>query len=215
MIATAALATGVGFLVLLLSPVPMVRGFGALLVAGIAIAFALALTAGTAALSLRPRDNGLARSLRGAGELADGAARALGRPFAGPARRAGDAAVGGALRRPGRVLLAGLLVAAVGWGLDSRTEVVSDIDRLVPQDLAAVQDLKTLQRATGVAGEIDVVVEGRDLTDPAVVKWMRDYQAGVLERYGYSAERGCGRADLCPALSLPDLFRSSAVGGRP
>ena len=37
-IATAALATGVGFLVLLLSPVPMVRGFGALLVAGIAIA---------------------------------------------------------------------------------------------------------------------------------------------------------------------------------
>ncbi len=53
MIATAALATGVGFLVLLLSPVPMVRGFGALLVAGIAIAFALALTAGTAALSLR------------------------------------------------------------------------------------------------------------------------------------------------------------------
>jgi predicted RND superfamily exporter protein len=38
---------------------------------------------------------------------------------------------------------------------------------------------------------------------------MRDYQSGVLERYGYSAERGCGQADLCPALSLPDLFRSS------
>ena len=119
----------------------------------------------------------------------------------------------GALRRPGRVLAVGLVIAVVGWGLDSRTEVVSDIDRLVPQDLAAVQDLKTLQQATGVAGEIDVVIEGRDLTDPAVVKWMRDYQAGVLERYGYSAERGCGRADLCPALSLPDLFRSSQSAG--
>jgi uncharacterized protein len=56
-------------------------------------------------------------------------------------------------------------------------------------------------------------VEGEDLTDPAVVKWMRDYQSGVLERYGYSAERGCGRADLCPALSLPDLFRSSESAG--
>ena len=208
-IATAALATGVGFLVLLLSPVPMVRGFGALLVAGIAIAFALALTAGTAALSLRPRDGGLARSLRGAGELTETAARAVRRPLAGPAGRAGDAAVRGALRRPGRVLAVGLAIAVVGWGLDSQTEVVSDIDRLVPQDLAAVQDLKTLQQATGVAGEIDVIIEGRDLTDPAVVKWMRDYQAGVLEKYGYSAERGCGRADLCPALSLPDLFRSS------
>ena len=212
-IATAALATGVGFLVLLLSPVPMVRGFGALLVAGIAVAFALALTAGTAALSLRPRDGGLARSLRGAGELTETAAAALRRPFAGPARRAGDAAVRGALRRPGRVLAVGLVVAVAGWGLDSRTEVVSDLERLVPQDLAAVQDLKELQRATGVAGEIDVVVEGRDLTDPAVVKWMRDYQSGVLERYGYSAERGCGRADLCPALSLPDLFRSAQSAG--
>ena len=117
--------------------------------------------------------------------------------------------MGGALRRPGRVLAVALALAAAGWAVDSRTEVVSDVERLVPQDLQAVQDLEALQRATGVAGEIDVVVEGRDLTDPAVVKWMRDYQAGVLERYGYSSERGCGEAELCPALSLPDLFRSS------
>ncbi|HWM12818.1 MAG TPA: MMPL family transporter, partial [Solirubrobacteraceae bacterium] len=210
-IATAALATGVGFLVLLTSPVPMVRGFGALLVAGIAIAFVVALTAGTAALTLggRPRDGAVARSLRGAAELFDAAAGALARPLRGPARRIGSAAVGGALRRPGRVLAAGLAVAAVGWALDSQTEVVSDVERLVPQDLQAVQDLRELQRSTGVAGEIDIVVEGEDLTDPAVVGWMRDYQAGILEDYGYSAERGCGRAELCPALSLPDLFRSS------
>jgi predicted RND superfamily exporter protein len=30
----------------------------------------------------------------------------------------------------------------------------------------------------------------------------------VLKRHGYSAARGCGGAALCPALSLPDLFRS-------
>jgi hydrophobe/amphiphile efflux-3 (HAE3) family protein len=207
-IATAALATGVGFLVLLLSPVPMVRGFGVLLVVGIGVAFAAALTAGTAALSLgrgrAPRDGALSRSLRGAGELLDGAGRALGRPM----RRAGGAIVKTALRRPGRVLAVGLAVAAVGWAVDSRTEVVSDIDRLVPQDLPAVEDLQALQEATGVAGEVDVVVEGADLTEPAVVQWMRDYQTAVLRRYGYSAERGCERAELCPALSLSDLFRS-------
>ncbi len=208
-IATAALATGVGFLVLLLSPVPMVRGFGVLLVAGIGIAFALALTAGTAALSLRGRGGGagegtLARSLRGAGELLEGPVRALARP----ARRGGAVAVRTALRRPGRVLAVGLVLAAVGWAVDSRTEVVSDIERLVPQDLRAVEDLQALQEATGVAGEVDVLVEGQDLTQPAVVKWMRDYQTAVLRRYGYSAERGCARAELCPALSLSDLFRS-------
>jgi predicted RND superfamily exporter protein len=117
------------------------------------------------------------------------------------------------LRRPGRFLAVGLAVAALGWAVDSRTEVVSDIERLVPQDLPAVQDLEALQRATGVAGEIDVVIQSpptHDLTEPGVVRWMRDYQAGLLKRYGYSAERGCGRAELCPALSLPDLFRTEA-----
>ena len=43
-IATAGAATAAGFLVLLLSPVPMVRGFGVLLVVGIVLAFAVTLT---------------------------------------------------------------------------------------------------------------------------------------------------------------------------
>jgi uncharacterized protein len=144
----------------------------------------------------------------------EAAGSALARPFRGPVRRAGSAAVGGALRRPGRVLAVGLAIATIGWAVDSRTEVISDVERLVPQDLQAVEDLKALQQATGVAGEVDIVITSpptRDLTDPKVVTWMRDYQAGVLKRYGYSSARGCGKAELCPALSLPDLFRSSAA----
>ena len=50
-IATAGLATAAGFLVLLLSPVPMVSQFGALLVVGIVIALLCAFTAGYAALA--------------------------------------------------------------------------------------------------------------------------------------------------------------------
>jgi len=208
-IATAALATGVGFLVLQLSPVPMVRGFGALLVAGIVFALLLAFSAGTAALALslrRERDGVLARSLRGAGELADSARAALARP-AGRVGAAGTAVLRAALRQPGRVLAIGLALAAFGWALDSQTEVVTDVERLVPQDLEAVRDLQTLQRSTGVAGEVDVIVEGADLTDPKVVAWMRSYQSGLLKKYGYSATNGCGKAELCPALSLTDLFR--------
>jgi predicted RND superfamily exporter protein len=70
-----------------------------------------------------------------------------------------------------------------------------------------VQDLRALQRSTGVGGQLDVVVEAQDVADPKVITWMSTYQRGLLERYGYSAERGCGRADLCPAFSLPDLFQ--------
>jgi hydrophobe/amphiphile efflux-3 (HAE3) family protein len=214
-IATAALATGAGFFVLLFSPVPMVQGFGVLLILGVALALLLAVTGGTAALSLADRHRGsagpLARSLRGAGELVDAVRGGIGRAL-GPLRRAGARGGGAVMRagvaRPGRVLALALLVAVAGWAVDSRTSVVSDLDRLVPQDLTAVRDLSTLQRTTGVAGEIDLLVDGADLTDPKIVNWMRSYQQGVLKAHGYTAARGCGTADLCPAFSLPDLFRS-------
>ena len=51
-IGTACLATAGGFAAFVLSPIPMVRSFGLLLVAGVAIAFAVAVTAGFAALAL-------------------------------------------------------------------------------------------------------------------------------------------------------------------
>ncbi len=210
-IATAALATAVGFLILLLSPVPMVRGFGALLVAGVAVALILALTAGTAVLTLAARrrtaEGALARSLRGAGELVDGARRGGSRALA-PVRRVGRGTLALAVRHPGRVLTVALALAVCGWALDSRISVVSELERLVPQSLAAVRDVDALQKETGVVGEVDVVVEGDDLTDPTVIGWMRDYQDELLTRHGYSADEGCGKAALCPALSLPNLFRT-------
>ncbi|MGI8779040.1 MAG: efflux RND transporter permease subunit [Solirubrobacteraceae bacterium] len=216
-IATAALATAVGFGVLALSPVPMVRGFGALLVVGVGVAFAFAVTGGTAALvtlGRRPAGGVLARSARSAGDLIGAGARPLG-GLARPAGRLGDGVLRAALGRPGRVLAIGLAVAAAGWVVDTQTEVRSDLQALVPRDLPAVRDLETLQRTTGVAGEVDVVVEGRDLTDPKVVAWMRSYQERVLAQARYTAENGCGKAALCPALSLPDLFqRAGAASDR-
>jgi hypothetical protein len=38
---------------------------------------------------------------------------------------------------------------------------------------------------------------------------MAAFQSDVLKRFGYSAARGCGRAELCPAFSLPDLFTTA------
>jgi hydrophobe/amphiphile efflux-3 (HAE3) family protein len=224
-IATACLATGAGFLVLVLSPVPMVRGFGALLVAGIAIAFALALTGGFAALALAgggPR-RATPAPLRGAGDALAAAGRGardilagLGGAWLWHHARSGTAtgarrAMHEATTRPARVLAIALGLAVVGFGLDTQTRVVSDVQKLVPQDLQALRDLDEVQKRTGVSGQIDVTVEADDLTDPRVISWMTRYQQRLLKRFGYTAERGCGRAELCPALSLPDLFRTQGA----
>ena len=220
-IATAGLSTAVGFLVLLLSPVPMVRGFGALLVVGIFVALACALTAGFAALvrfsEPRPDVPPMFPRVRAtAADWWDAIATS------GPGQRVGQAAVLSrrwgrrgidvALERPRRVLMIGLAIAALGWAADTQTEVISDVRELVPRDLQALQDVNVLQEATGVSGEIDVTLSGDDLTDPEVIQWMTEFQSGVLQAHGYTVGATCAQEndppELCPALSLPDLFRS-------
>ncbi len=37
-------------------------------------------------------------------------------------------------------------------------------------------------------------------------------ESAVLKRFGYSSSQGCGKARLCPAFSLPDLFAGQAAG---
>ena len=58
------------------------------------------------------------------------------------------------------------------------------------------------------------MVSGRDLTRASTLEWMSSYQDAVLKRFGYSAARGCGKARLCPAFSLPDLFSAQGAGTR-
>lgn len=219
-IAIAACATAAGFLVVALSPVPMVRQFGLVLVAGILIALLCALALGTAVLVfvgdgdhtapawLRRPSDAFGAAWRGAGELITTSRVAVRAAAAGRRLRNGSLRL--VTMHPGRALAVALVLAGLGWGLEARTGVESNIERLVPADLPGLQGLKALQAGTGVAGEVDVLVQGRRLTDPKVITWMADYQRRVLRRYGYSAARGCGKAELCPSFSLSDL---AAAGG--
>ena len=230
LIAGAGLATAAGFLVLLLSPVPMVHGFAITVIAGIVLALACALTAGLATLS-RWSDRGsvagdvppiLPRARRRLASAWDRAAGSrLGRDLGDVAadvsywaRRAGRGALGFALDRPRNVLVAGLAIAALGWAADTQTDVVSDVRKLVPQDLGALKDVNTIQRETGVSGEIDVMVRGDDVTRPEAIAWMTRFQDRILATHGYRKGTTCQqpgkrKPELCPALSMADLFRGT------
>jgi predicted RND superfamily exporter protein len=109
------------------------------------------------------------------------------------------------------VLAIAVAAALVGWVVEGGTEVVSDLQRLAPGDLREVRDARTLERETGVSGDLNVVVRGEELTSPAVIRWMSDYQERVLDRHGYSEERTCRQAELCPALSVTNLFGSAGT----
>ncbi len=123
----------------------------------------------------------------------------------------GRVALEQAPRRPGRVLCVGLALAVLGWGLDTQTHVETDITKLVPQNLESLQNLNALERATGVGGQLDLLLTGKDLTKPATIEWMSSYESAMLKHFGYSSTRGCGQARLCPAFSLPDLFAGAST----
>jgi hydrophobe/amphiphile efflux-3 (HAE3) family protein len=187
-IATACFATAAGFLALQLSPIPMVRGFGMLLILGIVIGLALAFTVGFAALSLRPETGG-------------GEGRSL---F--PSERL----VGLALGHPKRVLAIGALLAVIGWGVGTQIDTVSDVRSLGPQGLREIKDLEKAQDTTGVAGQLQVAVEAPDLSDPATIEWMAGFKRRVLEENGFSgAQPSCLEAEICPGPALSDFLVDS------
>ncbi|MBS1894410.1 MAG: MMPL family transporter [Actinobacteria bacterium] len=159
-IATACLATAAGFLALLLSPTPMVRGFGVLLFAGVLLAFVLVMTAGFAALALR-RATREPRPLREIGPL-----RAL---------------VDFSVARPALILGVGIVLAAIGWGVGTQIDTVSEVRQLAPHNLRQVEDLDAFEQATGTTGDLEVLVEAPDLTDPATIEWMAAFKRRVLK----------------------------------
>jgi hydrophobe/amphiphile efflux-3 (HAE3) family protein len=184
-IATACLATAAGFLALQLSPIPMVRGFGWLLIVGIAIAFALALTIGLATLGLR-RAGSVSQTRRGL-----------------PLERL----LSVARTYPEMVLSVGVALALVGWVAGTQVETVSDIRSLAPQNIKAVEGLNELQDTTGVSGELDVSIHAPDLADPATVEWMAGFKQRVLEGNGFEGEDpSCLTAEICPGPALSDFL---------
>jgi len=189
-IAIACLATAAGFLALLISPTPMVRSFGLLLVGGILVAFVLALTTGFAALALRRSPGAERRSLL----RRDGI-------------RLPQRLVSLAVSRPRPVLAVSLALALAGWALGTQVETVSDVRKLAPQNIAAIENLNTLQDTTGVSGELDVSVEAPDLTDPATIEWMAAFKRRALKAGGFGGEDpSCLEAEICPGPALSDFL---------
>ena len=185
----------------------MVRGFGLLLVAGVVIAFAA--RADRRLRRARRCAAGRAPRPAGAPAFAGPGAGAAARPRRARSRRRRPAAASAAAPSPSRspsparVLAVALALAACGWVAGT-----ADRHRLRHPPAGAAgpargPDLKELQDATGVSGELDVSVTRRDLTDPALIA-----VDGGLQAAGARVERLRRRVPELPQGR--DLPRSRA-----
>ncbi|MFB6194737.1 MAG: RND family transporter, partial [Haloplanus sp.] len=84
---------------------------------------------------------------------------------------------------PGIVLLVALLLMGAGFQAGQGLETMADTEEFIPQDLPAYVDLQQFRAQTGggAAVEYDVLVQGSDLTHPAVLRWMERFERVAVD----------------------------------
>ena len=74
-----------------------------------------------------------------------------------------------------------MALAAIGWGVGTQISTVSEVRQLAPHNLGAVKDLNTFEESTGTTGNLEVLVESDELTNPATIEWMAGFKRRVLK----------------------------------
>lgn len=170
-LALATLAACIGFLVLRLSRVPMVRDFGSMLAVGSIIVFITSISLVSSIVYLRERTR-------------------IGPRPAPRARFEVERLVRGiTVRTVGKLLpiaLAGALIATVGFFVSRRIPTQMNPEKFVPSDSSVLADLHRVSAVAGTTSEIDLLVEahnGKHVTDQDVLNWMIALEHSQLARH--------------------------------
>jgi len=187
----AAIAACIGFMVLHLSRVPMVRDFGSMLAVGAVIVFLTSVALISSVLYLRERQRiGATPQPRARFEVE----RLVGRLTA---------------RTVGRFAPIALVAAVVALGglyLNRRIPTETDPEKFVPASSPVLRDLHRVSAVAGTTSELDLLVEtsgGKRVTDQDVLDWMGSFEQRQREQH----------EELLQSNSLASFTRS--VTGEP
>ena len=160
----ALVAACIGFLVLHLASVPMIRDFGSMLAVGAVIVFITGVVLVAGVLYLRERTR-------------------LGPRDLPHARFEVERLVGGLTARTvGRlapIALVALVVALGGLYMGRKIQTETDPEKFVTADSKVLKDLHYVRDVSGSTDELDLLVEtsgGKRLTDQDVLDWMAPFQ---------------------------------------
>lgn len=161
----AAVATVAGMLAFVISGIPLVRQFGLFMAIGVVMAYLANYLVGLPALLL------------------------MASQF--PAIFAGSRIRTVAARRvlalgslPAAAALAVIVVGLVGWAALPGIKIETDPSRLVPAGEVAVLQADQVRREIGLAGEIDLVLQGQDPATTDAVQWLDQAGRSVTAQSG-------------------------------
>jgi len=188
----AAVAACIGFIVLHLSDVPMIRDFGSMLAVGAVIVFVTSITLVSGVLYLRERQR-------------------IGDRMPATARFEVERIVGGLTSRTvGRlapIALVAVVVALGGLYVSRKIPTQSDPEKFVPGGSRVLRDLHHVSAVAGSTSEVNLLVEappGTHVTDQTVLDWMLAFESREREQH----------RELMQSNSLSS-FTSSVTGDPP
>jgi len=206
----AVIITGLGFVSLFTSSVPMIQDFGLLCLVGIVCCFFSALFIGIAVIYALHKRN----SVRGHGgnNVGNGWKQANRRTDKGAesAETAAERAFGSiavlAARNPLLVLgVAGLLCGA-GLYADTMVGIETDVKTFTPSDMPALIDMNHMVEVLGGTDQLNLIIKADDVTDPAVIAWMDRFAAHEVESHPYifGAESIANQVRIANQGDLPE-----------
>jgi len=182
-----------GFMTLLLSAIPAVNDFGILLAIGAAILYAAALFVLNAFLyrfDRRPRMDPVEVTGSRARRLLDRDWLHLGTALPALARWS--------RRHTLWVVAISVVLAALGFVADQTLTVQADIEKLIPTSTPGVVALNQARSVVGGGMELPILVKASDVTAPAFLEWMAEFQAEAQKAHSEVA----GADSLATALGL-------------
>lgn len=203
-VAIALIITGLGFVSLFTSSVPMIRDFGLLCLVGIICCFFSALFIEITVIyalhrrgsvkNRKQRNNRTVNKNNGVDSSAE--------------RFFGSLAVWAA-KNPVLVLgVAGSLCLA-GLYADTCVGIQTDVKAFVPSDMPSLVDMNHLVEVLGGTDQLNLIVKADDVTDPGVIEWMDRFAAHEVELHPYIST-GESIADLIKAANQGELPEDAA-----
>lgn len=110
-----------------------------------------------------------------------------------------------ARRGPLAAFAAALVIAGSGWALLPKLPLETNVEQFA-SGTQAVADAQYVENAIGSSGELDVVLDGPDVTNAPAVEWMNKAEEIIITQYGDQAHR---------VVSLPMLLSFLGRGATP
>ncbi len=198
-IGIAIVAGCLGFMALFFSPVPMIRDFGMMLIIGVVACYLVALFYLATTLYWRDRRKpSRADPIGPDGHSAGFVERGL--------KRMG----GWVVSHPAIILPIAILLTAGGMVADSHIKTETDEAKFMSPNLPFMKDLNTLQQLAGGVSSANILVEAKDVTDPAVLSWLVDLKKRIEQNEAASVVGATSVADVVLQANGGQMPSSSA-----